>query len=73
MTNERWTNDASPLVAFDSGAPITAELPRYSAGYVRHLFRVEEMLGPRPVSPANLHFYLALMKKIREWDREGDV
>lgn len=71
VTNERWTNDASPLVAFDSGAPITAELSRYSMGYVRHLFRVEEMLGPRLVSLANLHFYLSLMKKIREGIEKG--
>lgn len=71
VTNERWTNDRSPLVAFDPEAPITAELSRYSMGYVRHLFRVEETLGPRLVSLANLHFYLSLMKKIREGIEKG--
>jgi queuine tRNA-ribosyltransferase len=71
VTNERWTNDQTPLVAFDPEAPITAELSRYSMGYVRHLFRVEETLGPRLVSLANLHFYLSLMKKIREGIEKG--
>ncbi len=37
----------------------------YSRGYLRHLFRADEMLGPRLVSLHNLWFYAALMRDAR--------
>ncbi len=42
----------------------------FSRAYLRHLFNVEEILGLRLVSLHNIHFYLELMRKIREAIRE---
>ena len=39
---------------------------RYSAAYVRHLYRSDEILAARLATYHNLHFYQALMVKIRE-------
>jgi len=41
------------------------ELSRYSMGYLRHLFTIDEMLGQRLATLVNLRFYLQLMEKIR--------
>jgi len=38
----------------------------YCRGYIHHLFRVGEMLGPQLLSVHNLAHYLDLMKKIRQ-------
>ncbi|MDD5166447.1 MAG: tRNA guanosine(34) transglycosylase Tgt, partial [Candidatus Omnitrophica bacterium] len=38
----------------------------FSRAYLRHLFNTEEILGLRLVSLHNIHFYLELMRKIRE-------
>jgi queuine tRNA-ribosyltransferase len=43
----------------------------YSRAYLRHLFKADEMLGPRLLSLHNLHFYGALMRKAREMIRLG--
>jgi queuine tRNA-ribosyltransferase len=43
----------------------------YSRAYLRHLFKADEMLGPRLLSLHNLHFYGALMRKAREMIRVG--
>ena len=45
----------------------------YSRSYLRHLFKAEEMLGPRLISLHNLHFYGALMRKAREMIRVGEL
>jgi queuine tRNA-ribosyltransferase len=45
----------------------------YSRAYLRHLFKADEMLGPRLVSLHNLHFYGALMRKAREMIRVGEL
>lgn len=45
----------------------------YSRAYLRHLFKADEMLGPRLLSLHNLHFYGALMRKAREMIRVGDL
>ncbi len=45
----------------------------YSRAYLRHLFKADEMLGPRLVSLHNLHFYGALMRKAREMIRVGGL
>lgn len=39
---------------------------KFARAYLRHLFNTDEMLGPRLVSLHNVHFYLELMRKIRE-------
>jgi queuine tRNA-ribosyltransferase len=43
----------------------------YSRAYLRHLFKADEMLGPRLLSLHNLHFYGSLMRKAREMIRLG--
>ena len=37
----------------------------FSKAYLRHLFRTEEMLGPRLATLQNLRFYLRLMQELR--------
>lgn len=43
----------------------------YSRAYLRHLFISGEMLGPRLASIHSIHFYLHLMKEMRQVIREG--
>lgn len=38
----------------------------YSRGYIHHLFKAREMLGPQLMSIHNLTHYLSLMKRIRD-------
>ncbi|MBU1702173.1 MAG: tRNA guanosine(34) transglycosylase Tgt [Candidatus Eisenbacteria bacterium] len=38
---------------------------RYSRAYLRHLFNVGEMLGPRLATLHSIHYYLKLMKDVR--------
>jgi queuine tRNA-ribosyltransferase len=38
---------------------------QYSRGYLRHLFQVEELLGPTLVSLHNIAFYQGLMRQMR--------
>jgi len=45
----------------------------YSRAYLRHLFKADEMLGPRLVSLHNLWFYGSLMRKAREMIRAGEL
>jgi queuine tRNA-ribosyltransferase len=37
----------------------------FSRGYIRHLIKVEEILGLRLITLHNLHFYLNLMNRAR--------
>ena len=39
---------------------------KYTKAYLHHLFRTQEVLGLRIASQQNLHFYIELMKKMRE-------
>jgi len=41
-------------------------VPNYSKGYLSHLVRSNEILGSMLLTWHNLHFYINLMKKIRE-------
>lgn len=43
---------------------VLPELSHLSLGYLRHLFTVDEMLGYRLATLANIHFYLELMRLI---------
>ncbi len=38
----------------------------YTKAYIRHLFNVNEILGPRLITIHNLHFLIKLMENIRE-------
>jgi len=42
----------------------------FSRAYIRHLLNVKEILGLRLVSWHNLHFYLDLMRQVRQSIRE---
>lgn len=44
---------------------------RYSAAYVRHLYRCDEILAARLATYHNLHFYYQLMKGVRTAIEEG--
>ncbi len=72
LTNEKYRMSEEPIVAsnptFDPNMSVGASdnLSRYSLGYIRHLFSVEEVLAKRLVTLANVRFYLELMRKIRE-------
>jgi queuine tRNA-ribosyltransferase len=44
---------------------------RYSRGYLRHLYQANEMLGAMLGTHHNLHFYLGIMREIRDCVRDG--
>ncbi len=62
ILNERWSKHKGP---FDP-ASVFAPTQRYSAAYVRHLFKAGEPLGPRLATLHNLAFYSRLMEEIRQ-------
>lgn len=63
LTNESLKMSQEPL---EKGS-------RYSLGYIRHLFTVDEMLAQRLVTLANVRFYLELMTRIRTGIEQGTV
>ncbi|TAL50840.1 tRNA guanosine(34) transglycosylase Tgt [Patescibacteria group bacterium] len=63
VTNESYTTDRSPLDPYCSCETCSTS----SRAYLRHLFGVQELLAYRLASIHNLHFYLTLMKHLREW------
>jgi len=65
VTNEQYKYSKEPLVESKDNDFISQELSRFSLGYVRHLFTVDEMLGQRLVTLANVHFYLELLHHLR--------
>lgn len=64
ITNEKWKLSEEPLVA-EKRYIVDEELSRYTFGYLRHLFTVQEMLGGRLATLLNIRFYLELMERIR--------
>ena len=58
----RWAGEAGPYDP-DSVFP---ETERYSAAYIRHLFKCGEPLGPRLASLHNLAFYARMLREVRE-------
>lgn len=62
IKNARHAVDAAPLV--DGCACPTCN--KFSRGYLHHLFRCGEMLGPILLTLHNLFFYQQLMAEIRE-------
>ncbi|MCX7800905.1 MAG: tRNA guanosine(34) transglycosylase Tgt [Fimbriimonadales bacterium] len=65
--NARWERHDGPFDP-DSAFPMTA---RYSAAYLRHLFKAGEELGARIASLHNLAFYGRLMAEIRQAIAQG--
>ena len=66
VTNEKWKLSQERLGA-------DGELARYTFGYLRHLFSVDEMLGYRLATMINVKFYLELMQKIRQQIKAGTL
>jgi queuine tRNA-ribosyltransferase len=63
----RWTRDPAPLDA----ACACYTCRRFSRAYLRHLFVAEELLAYRLLTLHNVHFYLALMRAMRDAIVEG--
>ncbi|MBI5708549.1 MAG: tRNA guanosine(34) transglycosylase Tgt [Armatimonadetes bacterium] len=59
--NAKWADHDGP---FDAASVFPAT-ERYSAAYLRHLFKAGEPLGPRLATLHNLAFYARLMEDIR--------
>jgi queuine tRNA-ribosyltransferase len=62
IRNAQWALDTTPL---DETCSCIA-CRNYSKGYLHHLFKAKEMLGPQLLSSHNLTHYLALMRRIRK-------
>jgi queuine tRNA-ribosyltransferase len=61
VKNAEFSRDTRPL---DENCTCVA-CRNYSRGYINHLFKVGEMLGPQLLSIHNLTHYLSLMSEIR--------
>jgi len=62
IRNAAYQEDTGPLDP-DCGCPTCS---RYSRAYLRHLDRCNEILGVRLGTIHNLHFFLDLMRQVRE-------
>ncbi|NNE43090.1 MAG: tRNA guanosine(34) transglycosylase Tgt [Gemmatimonadetes bacterium] len=65
---ERYARDLRPLDS-DCGCETCRD---YTRAYLRHLVKTGEMLGARLVSLHNVHFYLHLVRSLRDAVIEGD-
>jgi len=63
IRNARHKNDERPI---DESCSCHACASGFSRAYLHHLDRCGEMLGPMLASIHNLHFYLNLMREVRE-------
>ena len=61
ISNSKYARDESPIDP-ECSCPVCRN---YSRGYLRHLFKANEMLGMRLAVIHNLYFYNNLMKEIR--------
>ena len=62
MRNARFNEDFAPIDA-NCHCAVCA---RHTRAYIRHLFRANEILGPRLTTYHNLYFYHKLMRDIRD-------
>lgn len=69
IRNQRHADDTRPLD--ESCACYTCQ--HFSRGYLRHLYKSDEMLGPILGTLHNLHYYLDLMKQMRAAIHEGTL
>lgn len=65
ILNLKWAEFDGPV------DPESNFTPRYSAAYMRHLFKAGEQLGARLATLHNLAFYARLMREIREAIEQG--
>lgn len=68
IKNAKWADDFSPI---DANADDTFSTT-YSKAYLKHLFKVNELLGFTMASVHNLRFYLWLVETAREKIISGD-
>ena len=68
IKNKKWEDDFSVIDA----AGYTFVDTEYSKAYLRHLFKVNEMLGKQIATLHNLGFYLWLMREARKRIIAGD-
>ena len=68
IKNKKWEADFSPIDKMD----ITWVDTAYSKAYVRHLFKVNELLGMQIATIHNLGFYLWLVREARKHILAGD-
>ncbi len=68
LKNEKFKEDSAPI---SEGCTCPA-CRSYSRAYIRHLLKVDEILGMRLCVLHNLHFYNELMQKIRDALDEGN-
>lgn len=68
VLNSEFRDDLSPI---EKDCDCYA-CKNFSRGYIAHLFRAKEMLGPTLGSIHNLHFIVSLVKKIRQSILDGD-
>jgi queuine tRNA-ribosyltransferase len=62
LRNARFAEDFAPV-----DPDCDCEVCRiHTAAYIRHLFKANEILGPRLTTYHNLYFYHSLMRRIRE-------
>lgn len=61
ITNEQYREDFGPI---DQNCDCYT-CKHYSRAYIRHLFSVDEPLGPKLASLHNVRFYLRLMERLR--------
>lgn len=61
LTNKKWEEHDGPV----DEASMFPQTERYSAAYLRHLFKAKEPLGARIATLHNLAFYALLMADIR--------
>ena len=62
LKNAEFTLDSRPI---EEGCSCPA-CREFTRGYIRHLIKAEEILGLRLTTLHNLHFYLDLMRQVRE-------
>jgi queuine tRNA-ribosyltransferase len=67
LRNARYRDDTSPI---DPDCPCHA-CSHFPRAYVHHLQKVNEILGARLATIHNLHYYLELMRAMREAIEEG--
>ena len=67
LNNKKYERDMGPIDP-ECDCPTCRN---YSRAYIRHLLKVDEMLGMRLAVVHNLYFYNNLMKEIRESIEEG--
>jgi len=67
IRNARYRNDTGPL---DSGC-LCHTCQHFSRAYLHHLHRAREITGARLNTLHNLHFYLTIMREMREAIAQG--